>query len=678
VAIYVVLFVLLVLGLFAVQFHRFSRQAVATAFKIEKGEIARQLAESCLDEAFSRFWTNTEDSSSAEALFLQNRTPDAFAVGIPLAEKRFAEMFPDLAITVRVTAGIVDFQTKDRTKGFSYIPGECVGVFSLQAEVEMKKAGRVQAGCRMIRHHEYKVATLLTNPANRSQHAQNFILDYALFVRQAMDEFSSPAHPDWQRPFNNPSVQLYIKDQAGIAPTRRGKVFFGGTDILTRSQDRPIFINTAETQPHLQKAVPTFPEQPIATLTYSDWEPLMPHIAQQMISKMKDKIKSKDPTMSSGEATSRARGVVEAIKVVFSAKAGPMGLNNPTELEKQALYSIYLASDSDISQLKPPAPGFFFPCCDESLLGDVNYLDSILEGSIRQRFLYVVSFFFDLSDTEAEDSDKEDAKNRKSVSQPIPKENALPEHQTFVQGVKALESAGKSAFPMISYLDGHFSYRQGETYVKRSGSDQASFPSPGNYTRQDGVKIPLANALSLPEFRPYGVFTLRFRTVDAPGWLEWLGMFNSQTGRLIVRGVTRVRAGTLALKRSSTGSIEFSGKGVLIVDDGITISSGITKSSEAAADDFLVLFTQKGNITIETDQPIEAMLIAMGSGGRVIPKQPFKIIGGLAVDTLNDSSWPAGSYSIEYNPSLKTDGNHLYQIIPTPHITFQKVMELTP
>ncbi|MBI3039097.1 hypothetical protein HYY75_08630 [bacterium] len=185
------------------------------------------------------------------------------------------------------------------------------------------------------------------------------------------------------------------------------------------------------------------------------------------------------------------------------------------------------------------------------------------------------------------------------------------------------------------------------------------------------------------EFRPFGHPMLRFRFVNFLDYLQTSGSYDPDSGRLNLRGIVLIQDENGSMVELGKGKpITFTGKGVLIAYGGFKISSGIKKNPSAAPDDVCVLYSLNGLTIIDTSDEIEAFIISTNpkltdrtEPGVVEIKKPLKLFGGLAVDRLEVNNWVAGEHSIKYNPVLPPNVDAIYQIIPSPQISFQRTLE---
>ncbi|MDD3148108.1 MAG: hypothetical protein PHD82_12460, partial [Candidatus Riflebacteria bacterium] len=240
VAMFSAIFVMIIIGLLAMQFHFMSRQAQSSAYRFQTSEMARQLAAAAIEEAF--MYVHNESKNPASSFFskLVKRSADIDASstgldsknskGVPvpvtltLAQAAFMPMGAKL--NIEATARIIDFRNVDSV-GAKYYENEGVGTIELRVTAEPKPEFKktVQGACTITRHHDYKVIAIVSrrdNSTQRSSYAGSFILDYALFVRDGQEEFDSLSGLSL-----NPFKQKLEIDQTGLGPDQFGKVYLG-------------------------------------------------------------------------------------------------------------------------------------------------------------------------------------------------------------------------------------------------------------------------------------------------------------------------------------------------------------------------------------------------------------------------------------------------------------------
>jgi len=87
VAMFSAIFVMIIVGLLAMQFHYMTRQAQSTAFRFQTSELARQLAAAAIEEAFMYVHNETENQSGALFNKLVSRSSELDASNTGLDNK---------------------------------------------------------------------------------------------------------------------------------------------------------------------------------------------------------------------------------------------------------------------------------------------------------------------------------------------------------------------------------------------------------------------------------------------------------------------------------------------------------------------------------------------------------------------------------------------------------------
>jgi hypothetical protein len=661
---YVVIFILIMIGILSLQFHQMSRQAGSTAFRVEKSESLKHLAEAAIDEAFMRVWQKTEEAGSAEFVFLANRSTGTHTIPLPLFEKKGKPLLSGYAVTASAQMRIVDFKDRNRSNNVPFYPGEGVGCLEISTGVTAKRAASTLR-CQITRHYDFRILTALTKRSGRTKYAQNCVHDYALLIRKGYDEFTNPRDKTGKATFqassyNSAHARIILEDQNTVPAEKRGKLFIGGTDVKGMNPSGGgVFLNLAEGGLAVNDLLPKLvPQKPPKTILEIDFDQVC-----KMIPELKTVGGGKQEVQDELE---KVVGVFEA-QVVPLVKSGGLS-QHETDARKYIIDS--LPANDFRRNLNPPV---IFPARSANLLADAAYLATVVEGALRQRFLYLVTFYLDGSKSpalQAEPAVLQKLKDAACVSAPLP-QSPTDKQRKFVAGVDEIEKGSPTPpFPLTSRFEEFFLYKAGLNYERKASTDKDSFQNPPAFYSTGHVPISVTD----PAFKPYASVGLRFRWLDVPSWLEQAGIVTANTGKMRLRGIVRVMQGKVGLKSLNGKPFEFSGKGVIMAEDGFVISSGIKRSPGAAADDFLVLMTGKGNIEIDTTETIEAGLVAISRDGRLIPRKNMNIKGSVAVDKLQLDDWAAGDHSIAYDPVF-APANDVLQVIPSPQVTFQRISE---
>jgi hypothetical protein len=686
-ALYLVFGILVVLGVFALQFHQLSRHARATAFRFEKGEVVRQIAESASDEALIRLWNATADSFSIESTwFLDNSrtvllkgTPQPRKLEVPMVESQLRSLAPGFDVTITQTLTIIDFRNYDRLTRGKFYPvdpsalqlthSEGLGTYELSTEVELFYPHRKvsAASCLLTRHHDFKILSLISTPSLRRGYAHNFLLDYVLFVTDALREHQEA--DDQQSAFQNRrGLSLIIGDQDKVPPEFRGKVYLGGTEKRTDHPAELLFFNVPEDCPTWKDLVPKPPaEKHIFTIGPDECCELFPGLKP-------------------------FRQYMDQLKGHFSLEILPAAAKADTKITPEwtrqiRSYLQLIHQNSNERHLRNIDPWTIWLAETPKLLTDPDYMKSIIDGRICQRFLYFVTFTADPSGIPDLPGDAKKHIEKLShvptfpylpelASSGFPK---LPEDvKTFLTTLMDWEKAGKAPFPLVSYLDNRFLLKGGQIYPRRDGpKPEELFSSPLFYHKTGRIT-------DWDSIQPFSHPTLRFRLVDDLEQLEITRVYNPAKGELFLRGLTRVQGldSVIPLQGKGGSPLVFHGSGILLSEAGFRITSGIRRA-KPDSDDILILYARNGPIYVDTDQEIQAMLISTGKDGRIIPKKTLSLSGGVAVKRLETQQWPAGKHRISFDPRFRgwkagTTGKageivDRFQVLPSPHISLERV-----
>ncbi len=643
---YVVVMVFLCLSILALHFLRVSREARHVAFRFEKGEVVRQLAQAGMEEAFGRFFRETADPGSKAGVWLLQRSPGSFTVDIPRTEELAgSSVFGSFRAKVRAETRLVDFRKTDG-KGRPYYGLEGVGTLEFAVTSSIEIESRPFVSTRLTRHHEYKVVSIVSHRDNSSQrqsYAQNFILDYLLFTRKGLEEFEGTDG----KSVNTDRIRVRAV-QESLPPERRGKIFFGGT--ADPSTGKKVFLNVSET---LRTIMPPFPAQEIKRITLPDCLKLFPKLQE---------IENAKPGCLNG-----LEGVFTATHEPIAKSADSVG--NLSSLEKTTRNILQTLATGPEANLDP---GLELLTPDPALAGDGSFADSIFEGTLRQRFLYLVWFSLDLSRLSLSPTEAEQLNQIETRIPCAPPYDGVPvgtPQRTFVEELSKLAAQQPAAAPpILSRFDSDFLMKGGLTTGQRLNPD--SFAGPAFFNKAGSV-IRESDGGS-EGFGPFAHVNLWGTRMESEKDLERIGVLDRENQVIKLRGIEWVD-GIVTLGGSSK-PMQISGKGIIIAK-GFRILGSLKKAS---SQDICVLFASGGNIEIETDQPIEAGLIALakgGEGGLVRPRRTLDLLGCLAMEKFDSGSWSsAGIHVLRYDTLFKRPDD-LYQIKISPAINFQRFSE---
>ncbi|HNV68045.1 MAG TPA: hypothetical protein PKO06_00005, partial [Candidatus Ozemobacteraceae bacterium] len=407
-ALQMILFLVLLISGLALAFFQMSSQAQRSAFRLERGEVLRQIVEAADEEAFAVLLSALERPDSPEFLWLlnQGKNPAVLPISVPLISQIATTMVrARQAAAITVEARVVDFTHRD-FEGMPYSTDTREGVGRIELKTVCRLSdlggGGGNAACHLIRRRDYKMATIVSPRPNtgRTGASQNAALDYALLVRNGLREFQQTGGL-----MLNQNRARLIVDAAGVPPGRRGKVRFGGAD---GRGDAHVFLNVDESRKAMMPAAPSK-----VTITISECHTLfdLDTWKQQEIAakvqKAKDKLGSQYD--SSVEDYIRADVLKKFSGIVGEFKTGvaPLAGTGPTEAADRVRQHLWNEEWKNLAgrvtsipdRYDAPAPGCAMLSADAvGVTADVA--QEVLEGGIRQRFLYHAALHLDISSLE--------------------------------------------------------------------------------------------------------------------------------------------------------------------------------------------------------------------------------------------------------------------------------------
>lgn len=665
-----VLLALSVLGALAVAFHLFSRQAQATAFRFEQKAITRQIAEAASEEAFMRFYQATSDTGTSEGKWMTGTRSGKLAIQVPTTTQFSPSLVRlDCVPEIEAWARFVDFRDVD-SRGTRYPPNEGVGTIELGVTARLRSlsgGGKKPpvAVCTILRHHDFKILTIVSQRDNRlprTSYAQNYVLDYALFVRSGLLEFRRGKGTS----INPGDIRISIsQDELFRTPEKLGKVFFGGTSdpngqSTAGADETPkgnlVFLNIAEANKAL---VPTFDKEGFFRVGLDDCLLLFPKFG-----KFRDYLKGMEGVFS-------ARNV-PLVRDEQWYKSSPAA-----QLELSAKNGVLAASKGAEENL---LPGLNLISKDPAVAAIPANAENVFEGAVRQRFLSFVHFYLDVS--KVDDSESDQVKECRETKVPcIPLSDPPPRDKdvkAFCEGLKSLEKkVPPGTPPLVSRFNADFLLKGGQQGPTAAVGETFKNPPPAFFSyKGQSVDITAGGLDSIP-FRHVN---LRARDLVSQEQFERLGFYDPREGTLNLRGIIRVNA-FLVLGDPAIPRLKVRGRGVIMAK-GFRLLSGIEKDRSNGADPICVLYARDEPIFVETGEPIQASLIAMGGGSNYLglrPSKPLKLFGSLAVDFLETGQWStAGENTLEYDPVLKAPSENLFQINISRWVTFHRVEESDP
>ncbi|MFZ5949219.1 MAG: hypothetical protein ACOYXC_00820 [Candidatus Rifleibacteriota bacterium] len=672
IAMFSAIFVMLIISILALQFHFTSRQAQSTAFRFQASEIARQLAEAAMDEAFLFIYNETGKPASTlfkklkdrsggidcSSTSLDNLTGKGVPIDVNLTKAQAASIQNGEKFDIEAVARIIDFRDADSAGG-QYYGKEGIGTLEIKVSVTPKPAfqKQIQGACNIYRHHDYKVASIVSkrdNSGQRSEYVQNYVLDYALFIKNGQEEFDSISGVSL-----NPLKQQLKIDQSGLSASKCGKVFLGNRDgnfvYLNLNTIRKDFIPAAVEK---SKIVEADSDQTFA---------LLPTFNSSVRAQVKKAVDDEGADLESYK--------MEGHKAFFNYKRYPITDEALTEGNLKDFRDTTLAGEAKFAKKSAVLefkPGIY--------VEPVNMLPDILEGDIRQRFFHFGYFYVDLSSAYIKVTASKKVfgkKKKKSFTIPFPAQtvNDMKKEQYPCFNVDHFKDfPGFNSVIDLQYLKDNFanSYPQiicdiDDSFRYLKGSNDA-LPKPQFYYYRNPGSTSDSTSASIP----YAHANLWARRKLSVALAEEFGILEPKNHRINLRGIIQINE---PITIGADGSeVKVHGQGVLIAP-GITIKAGIKK---ADANSLCVLLTRGYPINVETDQELETSLISIGKSnrnGHIKAKKQLKLKGALAVDLLRLDQWAEGvNHTITYDPALKPSEDQ-YQITISRWVSFQKMVE---
>jgi len=676
VAMFSAIFVMIIVGLLAMQFHYMTRQAQSTAFRFQTSELARQLAAAAIEEAFMYVHNETENQSGA--LFnklvsrsseldasntgLDNKNSKGVPVPVVLTRAQAAAMPIGSRLKIDATARIVDFRNTDST-GARYYENEGVGTLELRVTVEPKPEFKkqLQGACTITRHHDYKIVSIVSrrdNSTQRSSYANGFILDYALFVRNGQEEFENTGGISL-----NPAKQQLSVDQTGLSPSQFGKIYLGNR------RNSNVYLNIGSANPDFIPE-PRKKEKMIEVDDQTVFK-LLPQFFNQVKAQAQKIVNDKGASLK-GFSMNGHKAYFEYQRLPITDEAlAPKGDLKDTRLLTHAAELKYKNKKES-----------------EELFQGIRFLpeDSlteILEGDVRQRYFHHGYFYVDMSGckiwVKAKKSGQSESETIEITDQALInqfKNRLIPcfnaDHIAAVTGGSANAITGNSID--LVYLNNNIANTNPDIlcridaenrYLKGSNTALAH---PAMFHFRNAGQIDDPNLSSVP----FAHINLWARRLVTRKQLEEFDIYRPDQKKLNLRGVVELSE---AITLGETGDIEYEGCGV-IVAPGITLQSGLKR--KAGTDSICVLLTRGQALQVNTESRVEAALVSLGRNdrnGQVIAGKKLDLLGCLAADNLNLAKWAEGvNHKIVYDPAFKRN-NDLYQVNIARWVTFERMVE---
>ncbi|MBF0544761.1 MAG: hypothetical protein HQM08_10025 [Candidatus Riflebacteria bacterium] len=654
---YVVIFVLMVLGVLTFQFHWVARQSMFFAHQFLLSDQARQVAEVAYEEAFSYFWKETANPSSPAGKWLIDGTSLNFpnldlSTVIPNTQKNMDSLVRTyLQPEVLINAKVIDFRNTNSQKiPCPYYGKEGVGTLELAIDVTLKNrgSGAKETYCHLIRHHDFKIVSITSNPSSRlNSYAHNSILDYVFFIRQGFREFSETG----AQILNPPKVQMTVSQPSSNV---RGSLYFGGTTSAGQS----VYLNVSEAS-KFAGIIPSFPWNAIKRIGRDECLNLFPKIKEKCDSDTLNALQGLEGVFYAG-----------TFPLIKRLQAPPLG-----SIEDMTFRSLW---DATQGAYRNDCPGLEILSDDPKLACDPDYAKSCLQGFIRQRFFYFAAFFMDTSklDSQVADQLKGYTPWYPCLLDPLPQEPAKPppEMIDFWNQMKNQYGSDKNLF---SRFDSDYPFLGGQTFG--NPLPEPVFPIP-HFFDVSGKPI-FDDSESFQAFNHVNLWSNRFTDAES---LEQAGIIDKTNGVINLRGFVWVgnsdndsQDKQIQIELGDPNRpYKIRGRGGILAKGGsFKILGSLVKESPG---DVFVVFSRYGNIDISTDQPVNAALIALGggkkTGGFITSRKKLDLKGMIAAEWFDSANWaPDVSHHIAYDEALK--GGDQYCINLSPSFTFQKILE---
>jgi len=233
IAFFVVLSVIGIMGIFVLFYFSFSSQFAASNFYYVNRDKLKNITDIILDSSFAYVQNETRDGNSAiakkivEQMRLSGSMNQPFGLKAPLFENVKNSLLNGLSLDYSIKGSVFDKRITNQ-KNHPYYSGEGLGSFQIELKAALKtRSGKVLAACSRTRQFDFKSVCLVSSYNDRkTSYAMSFPLDYVLLVRDGLREYK-------ERPNGmnlNFGTRLLLEDQSSISTSKRGWVYFGGSN----------------------------------------------------------------------------------------------------------------------------------------------------------------------------------------------------------------------------------------------------------------------------------------------------------------------------------------------------------------------------------------------------------------------------------------------------------------
>ena len=719
VALFVVLFVMVFLGILMVQFFANSQHAQRTAHKFYSSEIARQLAAAGQEEAFTILHQKTDNPESKEITgldpFFQKIVDTSQSLVDetnirPASEDEGSKIDIHLPITsamankigmeITAFARVIDFRKTDM-HGYEFYGNEGIGTIEIVVNVKAKAGNEKKApgSCNMIRHHDFRVVCILSKERPSGFYVQNSILDYALFIKKGQKNYEDVSRVTQTFGYSssvNPGIQLEIN--AG-SNGKFGKVNLGSGGV--RYQELNISSDTLDLMDFEDGKKANEPHDLLKIENDSVINAINPSWRQGKAANVKNKIgifkHYRVPLIKDFCATNELRDSLQIATLLEQAK-----IKNNVGSEKCFFF------DSETEK----SPVFY----DGIVIKPFDQLKNILTSDVRKQFLNYSYFYIDLSQATVEGHSLDEIANHDSeAANDVRQLKEAAAHKfscynydivSLDQDIKnVVDSSGLNYKKLTEVLKDHGKTSQDFTCIHNSlpyamPSDNEKVINSDDFIRYNTTYKSYEKCYPENIQYPYAHYNLwnkRSMTIEKNKDgdivkiydVDHFGIYDKTENKLYLRGVNHsLSSVVLGDEDNPNKELTIVGSGVLIAT-GIKINCGIKKDNPNSV---CVLHSRNGNMIINTDKQINAALICMGQPReenqddtrgddfKFVCNKKLDLVGSLAIDEANFINWAKddnGSsikHTIEYDPALYPDRD-VYSISINKSITFERVME---
>jgi len=658
---------ILVLGVLTTYFLFVTSNAQLQTNVLKMKSNCQFLVENAIEEAFIRLSKAAMQPGSPEFRLFVEGASSPVQISTPLTAKVASTVAPEAECAISVSARIIE-KRKLSSLGKEYSDEqEGLGSVELTAVATLKSRMSGKTVRRAFSHHDFRVASLVSqrdNRKNRKLYTNNFICDYLLFIRNGVQEFIDSNGKLLNRPdpiFKlNPDLDPWTNSK--IPMEYMGKVFLG--DRSNDGKMKHVFLNTSD----------------------ETFKTLVPGLG---VLRVADKAHCLKLFPVLEEYSSKLDGLVgyymgnalpaKGDYLLPAAGFTPdqiASLQNRTRKLTEAQFTKDLEKNLDVGMdIFPRDAGRDF---------SLEYAQSLLEGDIRQRFLFHVHFFLDfmgIADqeyvVELNNETKHDLEGHFPVVE-VKNPSEMGDFTAFYEEFPRLDDEWIKAgnYSLRGKYEDWFSLYH---YEGGSGLDPAKINQLNRGDKPDILGEVVTPAFFTPEHQlcetaretlPFQLFELYFSTFNSPKAFYSSPYFREEEGKLILslNGPVLIRSGQqIVLGGPEYSAIRIEGRGSIVAKGGFKILSPILKRNLSSA---LVLYAigKSSCISLETNE-VEAGLVAMNESlnGRIENTQPVTIRGFYACDRLmqswNGADWPAGrEIELFYDPGFKSPVTTLYAV----------------